>query len=146
MMKKKKKIAGGKAVIYRIFEVNVAVQRSRDWRCAIWPAIARIERRWAKREREKETIAWEAIGIAWILYRSGKRGRDAASWLTGLAWFMWSSVKGCALIAKNRVSWPRLVMFIRSGLDCSVSSFSRGVSTFDGESRWCSDGRWYLLV
>jgi len=61
-------------------------------------------------------IAWEAIGI---LYRSGKRGRDAAGWLAGLV-----RVKFCERVRANCEKSGTLAMFVKSVLDCSVSSFA----------------------
>lgn len=75
-----RKITGGReggegAIVYRIFEVSVQSARAhRNRRRIIWFMIAKTAR---------EMIAWEAIGISWILIGRGNEDEVAADWLVG---------------------------------------------------------------
>jgi len=89
---------GGKTVIYRFFEVSAKYRAAISSRSTTCNLVCDCEDRKTmgeqrEREREREMIAWEAIGI---LYRSGKRGRDAAGWLAGLV-----RVKFCERVRAN---------------------------------------------
>jgi len=85
---------GGKTVIYRFFEVSAKYRAAISSRSTTCNLVCDCEDRKTMGEQsEREMIAWEAIGI---LYRSGKRGRDAAGWLAGLV-----RVKFCERVRAN---------------------------------------------